>query len=90
MAAPTLSVRSTPDSDRKLRGLASVAKCHNRPLADAATCRARKAELFDHFVGAQHECGGNLVTDLFCGPEIDDQREVGRLLDWQIGGFCAA
>ena len=27
---PTLSVRSTPNSDRKLRGLASVAKCQQR------------------------------------------------------------
>ena len=32
---PTLSVRSTPNSDRKLRGLASVAKCHVRTSCTA-------------------------------------------------------
>jgi hypothetical protein len=87
---PTLSVRSTPNSDRKLRGLGLRRKVPQPAVSRCSNSRARKAELFDHFVGAQHEGGGNLVTDLLCGPEIDDQPEVGRLLDWQIGGFCAA
>jgi hypothetical protein len=40
--------------------------------------------LFDHLVCAQHEPGRNLMTDRLRGPEIDDQLEVGRLLDRQV------
>ena len=42
---PTLSVRSTPNSDRKRKGLAPVARCQTRTLAG----------LFDHLVGADQQ-----------------------------------
>jgi len=30
------------------------------------------------------------MPDRLCGLEIDNQIEPSWLLDWQIGGFCAA
>jgi hypothetical protein len=50
---------------------------------------AANSSLFDHLVCAQHEPGRNLVTDRLRGPEIDDQLEVGRLLDRHISGSGA-
>ena len=47
---PTLSVRSTPNSDRKLRGLASVAKCQTQT----------SAKLFNHLVGATSSVSGTV------------------------------
>src|ERR1700687_5383096 len=45
---------------------------------------------FDHLVGARCEPGGYFVTDRPCIPEIDDQLEIGRLLDGNIGGLDTA
>src|SRR5216684_84549 len=50
----------------------------------------RLAHLFDHFVRAQYEPGRNLKADRLRGLEIDDQLEVCRLLDRQIGGLGSA
>jgi hypothetical protein len=37
--------------------------------------------LFNHLVGAKHESGRNFMTDRLRGLEVDDELELGRLLD---------
>src|SRR6266581_3309321 len=39
---------------------------------------------FDHLVGAVEERGRHTETERLRGLEIDDQLELGRLLDWQV------
>ena len=48
-----------------------------------------QAASLDHLVGAQQERIGDCKPDCFCGFEVDDQFELGRLLHRQIGGSCA-
>ncbi len=63
--------------------------CRGSPVPAPDSCNATTALSFDDLIGAQHEFGGNFLTDRFRGPEIDDQLEFGRLLDRQIGGLRA-
>jgi hypothetical protein len=53
------------------------------------SCTAATAFLFDQAVCAQHQPGWNLVTDRLRGPEIDDQLELGWLLDRDIRGLAS-
>src|SRR5437763_1986597 len=46
-------------------------------------------ESFDHFVGAGNQGCGQLEAERVRGLEVDDQLELGRLLDWQICGLRA-
>lgn len=50
---------------------------------------AANSSLFDHLIGAQHETGRHLMTHRFRSLEVDDQLELGRLLDGHIVGFGA-
>ena len=45
------------------------------------------AASLDHLVGAQRELSWYFMADCLCGPEIDDEIEVGWLLDGKVGGF---
>jgi hypothetical protein len=45
--------------------------------------------LFNHVVGQQKEFARNRQVGLFRCLRIDDQLELGRLLDRQLGGLCA-
>ena len=43
--------------------------------------------LFDHLVGAGDEATGEVEAERPGSLEIDGQVELGRTLDWYIGGF---
>ena len=58
------------------------------PRADSRTAANRT--LFDDLVGALEERLGNCQTKCFGGLEIDDKLELGRLLNWNFGGFDPA
>jgi hypothetical protein len=45
--------------------------------------------LLDHFVGDGERLGLHLEAERLGGLEIDDQLELGRLRDRQVGGFGA-
>src|SRR5215470_9046994 len=45
------------------------------------------ASLFDHLIRPRKQVRWNCETDLPCGFEIDDQLELRRLLNRQIGGL---
>jgi hypothetical protein len=43
----------------------------------------------DHFIRARQHVRRNCQADLLCSFQIDDELELGRLLDGQISGLCA-
>jgi hypothetical protein len=60
------------------------------PLEKAPPCHgARGNRLFDDLVGAGEDRWRHGQPERFGGLEIDDQLEVGRLVDGQIGGLGA-
>jgi hypothetical protein len=44
---------------------------------------------FDYLVGTQQQCDRNIVADRMCSLEIDDELEIGRLLDRNVGRLDA-
>src|SRR5215471_7072403 len=50
----------------------------------------RLAHLFDHLVGAQEKGLGQLQPERLGGRQVDDEVELGRLLDRELGGPGAA
>jgi hypothetical protein len=52
------------------------AHCHKPTLASL---------LFDHLVGARKQCGRYIEAERLGGFEVDDQLELGGLLDRQVG-----
>ena len=57
------------------------------PKADI--CGAAKFRLFDHLVGAGEQSWWNVDAHFSRSLRIDDQFELGRLLNRQIRWFCA-
>ena len=49
----------------------------------------QKASLFNHLVGTHEQRHRHVEAERFGGLEVDDQLELRRLLDWQIGGLLA-
>src|SRR5262249_47401856 len=60
------------------------------PYSDRTMCKTRTlASLFDHLVGEREQLGRNVEAQHLGGLEIDDQLELGRLLDGEVGGLGA-
>src|SRR3984893_5062920 len=60
-----------------------AAKRRYVPLADVSN--RSKEPLFDHLVGEREQLVRNLEPERLGGLEIDDQLELGRLQDGQVG-----
>src|SRR5450631_3174196 len=53
-------------------------------------CQERMRRVsFDYLVGTQQQCDRNIVADRMCSLEIDDELEIGRLLDRNVGRLDA-
>src|SRR5690242_10241291 len=46
--------------------------------------------LFDHLVGERQYLRGNIEVERLGGRQIDDESELGRLLNREIARFCSA
>ena len=53
-------------------------------------CSAANLLLFDHLVGARNDCSGNGEPKCLSGREIDNEFELGGLLDRNIGRLLPA
>jgi PAS domain-containing protein len=67
--------------------LASIRAGHR--IEHFETVRVTKEPLLDHLIGPLQERRRDRQAEGFGGFEVDDQFDLGRLLDWQVGGFGA-
>jgi hypothetical protein len=79
--------RSSPESGRP----SAILLCRIRATTGFMQCSKQRARigLFDHLVGAQEEGFRDFQPDCLGGREIDDQFELGRSQERQIGRFLA-
>src|ERR1700687_5499270 len=68
-------------------GFVSVENDPLRPWAIQLFCVARF--LFNHLVDNGEHAGWNVEAERLGGLEVDDEFELGRLLDRQVGGLFA-
>ena len=54
------------------------------PKADTSALRQRLA-LFDHLVGEREHIVGDFYVKRLCRFEIESERKLGRLFNWQVG-----
>src|ERR1700682_2782150 len=60
------------------------------PAVKFEKCQERMRRVsFDYLVGTQQQCDRNIVADRMCSLEIDDELEIGRLLDRNVGRLDA-
>jgi hypothetical protein len=56
-------------------------------VSSCSTCRVRKAELFDHLVGGSEQGRRNGEAEHRGGLDVEDQLELARLYNRQVGGL---
>ncbi len=52
-------------------------------------CRVTRAASLDHLVGAREQLGWHGEAEGFRSLKVDDQLELSRSQDWQVGGLLA-
>ena len=52
--------------------------------------RPRFVRLFNHRIGASEQRWWHRQAERLGGHQVDDQIELGRLLDWNVGRLCPA
>jgi len=62
---------------------------NGRDVPQAAVSNRSKAALI-RSPSAEQQAGRNFMADRFCKLQIDDQLELGWLVDREIGRLCAA
>src|SRR5712664_473213 len=72
----------------------SVGRCSRKAIAAAVdsavqrerSCATRSSMFFllDHLIGPQQQCRRDRYPERPCGPDIDDQLELSRLLDGEV------
>src|SRR6202011_179735 len=58
---------------------------HRRRSPHSIFTSSEVPTLFDHLVGAAEQCERERKTEHLCGFHVDDQLDVHRLLDWEVG-----
>src|SRR5271168_431327 len=74
-----------PPENRHPWGNSACPFCQNRTHAPHHLC-----SLFNHPVGAEQQRLRHLEAECLRSLEIDNQLELGRLLDGKIGRLCAS
>src|SRR5262249_8722790 len=88
---PEPPVETPPMKGDRLRGRLAVATSEHSSflsvLFPCASTQNRKASL-DHLIRPRQQRGWDREAERFGGLEVDDQLELRRLLDGQVGRFC--
>ena len=82
--------RQSPKSMRlRVRAVIFFFICFSLPRSTCHSTPDPRPFSLDHLVRSRQHVGRNREADLLCSLEIDHQLKLCRLLDGQIGGFCA-
>jgi hypothetical protein len=78
-----------PDAGRRCASLDH--RCRRpKTCTGPDSCTATNTLSLDHLVGAKQERLWDCEAKRFGGLEVDDQRKLGRLLNWKVCGLFAA
>jgi len=80
-----LNVRIAPESGSR----SALLRCRKSAISGREQSQ-QDPRLFDHLVGAREQRWRHFEAERFRGLEVDHKLVLCRLLDWYVGGFCAA
>jgi len=70
--------------------LALACRWRSRPQHHKPTYAAQQKKLLDHLAGAREQHWRHVEAERFGRLQVENELELGRLLDRQIGGLLAA